>query len=176
MSDPLRTHLLFSDSAHSTLTPAARTFDRFIGSWNMECIFTDPAGDTTRTTGEWHFGWILGGRMVQDVLYFYPKGERPIADADFKGGTTLRLFDSNSQQWHVSWFAAMRGEAIHLRGGAEGERIVLHGTDVDGALLRWSFNDVRETSFRWLGETSSDDGVTWRVEQEMHLHRTQPGS
>jgi hypothetical protein len=56
-------------------------------------------------------------------------------------------------------------------GGTEGQRFVLRGRDVDGSSLRWSFNNIQENSFRWLGETSSDGGVSWRTEQEMHLHR-----
>jgi hypothetical protein len=61
--------------------------------------------------------------------------------------------------------------ALVLHGGADGERIVLLGTDVDGAKLRWTFNDIRPDSFLWRGETSPDGGTTWRTEQVMHLKR-----
>ena len=173
---PLAHHLRCTYAPHPELREAARAFDRVIGSWDMDCVFTDVERRQTTIAGEWHFGWILGGRMLQDVLYFYPRGQRPAAAADLRGGTTLRLFDPKAGQWLVTWFAALRGEAIHLRGGVEGERIVLHGEDVDGSRLRWTFNDITEHCFRWLGETSSDLGLTWRVEQEMQLRRktTQP--
>jgi hypothetical protein len=171
MRNPLPRHLACTGQAHPSLGAAAQDFDRFIGSWDMDCVFTAADGSQTTTAGEWHFGWILAGRMLQDVLYFCPRGQRPDATADLRGGTTLRLFDPKAGQWLVSWFAALRGEVIHLRGGAEGERIVLQGADVDGAALRWSFNDISETGFRWLGETSADGGQRWRVEQEMQLRR-----
>jgi hypothetical protein len=175
MSNPLTRHLLFTDQGHVSLGDAARAFDRFVGSWDMDCVFTAADGTQTKIAGEWHFGWILGGRVVQDVLYFYPKGQRPASSADLRGGTTVRLYDPKAQAWLVSWFAALRGEVIHLQGGPQqgpaGERIVLHGLDVDGDALRWSFNDIEPTRFRWLGETSCDGGASWRVEQEMHLVR-----
>lgn len=172
---PLAQHLRFTDKAHDELRGAAQAFDRVIGSWDMDCTFTDAQGCRSSSAGEWHFGWILAGRMLQDVLYFYPRGQRPTHMADWRGGTSLRLFDPKAGQWLVSWFAALRGEVIHLRGGAEGERIVLHGEDVDGARLRWSFNNINERSFRWVGETSSDLGMTWRIEQEMQLRRMTSG-
>lgn len=175
MPSPLIDHLQATDRPHDSLGSAAATFDRFIGSWDLDCVFTAADGTQSTTAGEWHFGWILGGRALQDVLYVYPRGQRPQAAADLRGGTTLRLFDPKSGQWQVSWFAALRGEVIHLRGGAEGPRIVLRGMDVDGAALRWSFNDIRDDRFRWLGETSADGGTTWRVEQEMRLTRLDAG-
>lgn len=58
-----------------------------------------------------------------------------------------------------------------LRGGTEGDRIVLLGQDVDGSALRWSFNDIQQNSFSWRGEISADGGKTWRTEQEMMLKR-----
>ena len=170
MRNPLLTYLLATEAAHTSLGDAAALFDRFVGTWEHDCVFTAADGSQTTISGEWHFGWILGGRVLQDVLFFYPKGERP-RDEELRGGTTLRLFDPKAREWQVSWFAALRGEVIHLRGGAEGERVVLRGLDVDGAALRWSFNDISNDSFRWLGETSSDGGATWRVEQEMQLKR-----
>lgn len=171
MSQALLDHLAHAERGHPSLGAAADAFDRFVGSWDMDGIFTAADGAQTTTAGEWHFGWILGGRVMQDVLYFHPKGHRPERADERRGGTTVRLFDPKAQQWLVSWFAALRGEVIHLKGGAEGERIVLHGADVDGSSLRWSFSDIQPDRFRWLGETSADGGRHWRVEQEMHLRR-----
>jgi hypothetical protein len=171
MSHAFHDHFNVTERGHPSLGTAAGTFDRLVGSWDMDCVFTAEDGAQTTIAGEWHFGWILGGHVVQDVLYFYPKGQRPQRAADLRGGTTVRLFDPKAQQWLVSWFAALRGEVIHLKGGVEGDRIVLRGLDVDGSSLRWSFNDIQPDRFRWLGETSADGGKHWRVEQEMHLRR-----
>ncbi len=175
MSNPLPNCLLAVDEPHACLGDAARVFDPVLGSWDMDCVFTAADGQRITTAGEWHFGWILGGHTLQDVLYFYPKGSRPSKAADMKAGTTLRVFDSKSGQWLVTFFAGLRGEVIHLRGGVDGQRLVFTGLDVDGASLRWSFNDIKHSSLRWIGETSADGGLTWRVEQEMHLRRLPTG-
>jgi hypothetical protein len=94
------------------------------------------------------------------------------------GGKTLRLYDTQTRQWRVVFFAPARNVVISLSGGAAGDRIVLLGTDVDGAALRWSFKNVGPDSFDWLGEISVDHGKHWRVEQQMHLTRahSQPGT
>lgn len=162
---------LGASGPHTSLGADARLFDQFVGSWELDCVFTAADGQQSRTGGEWHFGWILAGRALQDVLFFYPPDQRPRYPADLQGGTTVRLFDPKARQWLVSWFGAVGGFAIHLRGGAVDERIVLDGRDVDASALRWSFNDIGPDAFRWLGETSADGGNTWRVEQEMRLRR-----
>ena len=176
MKNLLPSFLLATEVAHPSLGDAAHVFDRVVGSWDMDCVFTAVDGTKTFSAGEWHFGWILGGYALQDVLYFYPKGQRPRDATDMKGGTTLRLFDRRSGEWLVSFFAPLRGDVIHLHGGAEGSRIMLKGLDVDGSPLRWSFNEIEDNRFRWLGEISADGGSTWRVEQEMHLRRMPLGA
>lgn len=170
MRNPLPLHLHVAETAHASLGGASVVFDRFVGSWDMDCTFTDADGVRSITSGEWHFGWILGGRAWKTSCTFTRRAT-PDDRRDLRGGTTIRVFDSKSNEWLVSWFAALRGEVIQLRGGAEGERIVLRGFDVDGSSLRWSFKDIEGDSFCWLGETSADDGSTWRMEQEMQLRR-----
>jgi hypothetical protein len=49
---------------------------------------------------------------------------------------------------------------VALKGGAQGERIVLNGIDTEGMRIRWSFNDIQADFFRWLGEKSNDGGKT----------------
>lgn len=171
MTNALPGWLCATEHPHPSLGDAARLFEPVLGHWDMTCAFTSADGAVSQAAGEWHFGWILGGRMIQDAIYFYPDGPAPADPLQWKGGTTLRLFDPRTGDWQVSFFAASRAEVIHLRGGAQGPRIVLHGVDVDGSALRWSFNDIGPSSFRWLGETSADGGRHWRVEQEMHLRR-----
>jgi hypothetical protein len=156
---------------HPSLGGHARLFDRFVGTWDVDCVFYAVDGTETRFTGEWIFGWILDGRIMQDVLSGYPKGKPSPSLEDRRCGTSLRFFDPKAQQWNVVWFGSRNGFLLMLKGGAVGDRIVLHGDDVDGARLRWSFNDIQDSSFLWRGETSSDGGKTWRVEQEMFLKR-----
>ena len=161
---------LQAQGPHASLGEAAGVFGHLVGTWDLTCERYAADGTRTSSRGVWHFGWIVDGRMLQDVIYFFPQG-RP---GERVGGTTLRLYDTQTKQWHVTFFAPARNAVISLVGGAAGDRIVLFGTDVDGSPLRWSFNDIKPDSLYWKGEISSDGGKTWRVEQEMRLTRRTP--
>lgn len=166
------TQFLAAVRPNASIGRAAEIFDRFVGHWELDCRYFDAQGGVRRTAGEWHFGWILGGLAMQDVLYFYPSGQRPNDPANLRGGTTVRVFDVTTKQWTVTWNNAAAGWAITLRGGAVGDRIVLMGVDVDGSALRWSFSDISADQFLWRGEVSKDNGTTWRLEQEMTVRRS----
>ena len=85
--------------------------------------------------------------------------------------TGVRFVDPKTDRWTVMFAAPSFAAAVRMEGGAEGDRIVLRGQDEKGALLRWSFNDIRPDSFVWRGETSHDGGKTWRLEEEHHMTR-----
>ena len=52
-----------------------------------------------------------------------------------------------------------------------GDCIVVLGNNVDSLLLCRSSDDIQADFFLWRRETSSDRGMTWRIEQEMFLKR-----
>ena len=156
---------------HPSLGENARVFDQFVGTWDVHCVFYAVDGTKSEFRGEWIFGWILDGRLMQDVLSGYPKDLPSPSSEDRRCGTSLRFFDPKAGQWNVCWFGSRNGFVLTVRGGAVDGRIVLHGDDSDGALMRWSFNDIQPGSFLWRGEKSGDRGKTWRVEQEMFLQR-----
>jgi hypothetical protein len=158
---------LKAQGPHASLGEAAGVFGQLVGTWDLTCERYAADGTRTSSRGVWHFGWIVDGRMMQDVIYFFPTGQ----SAQRVGGTTLRFYDTQAKQWRVTFFAPTRNAVISLVGGRAGDRILLLGTDVDGSALRWSFNDIKADSLYWKGEISSDGGRTWRVEQEMHLTR-----
>jgi hypothetical protein len=110
---------------------------------------------------------------VQDVLF-------AVGSPRKQYGTSLRVVDPRSGLWHVVWMQPGSGEFVALIGRAEGDRIVHRGHPLDdpqGPLQRWSFTDISETSFTWIGEASTDGGVSWSVEQTMLGTRTdgEPG-
>ena len=61
--------------------PAADRADRmalygqFVGSWDLDVTEYRDDGPVQRR-GEWHFGWALEGRAVQDVWIVPPRGQR----------------------------------------------------------------------------------------------------
>ena len=50
-------------------------FGRFVGSWCLEWTGPDGGGQPATMTGELHFGWVLGGRAVQDIWIVPGRGE-----------------------------------------------------------------------------------------------------
>ena len=167
-TSPTLIEALRAEGPHASLGAAANVFGQLVGTWDLTCERYAADGTHTSSRGVWYFGWVVDGRIVQDVIYFFPAG-RP---AERDGGTTLRFYDTQAKQWRAYFFAPSRNAVIALAGGTAGnDRIVLHGTDVDGSLLRWSFNDIKPDSLYWKGEISHDGGKTWRIEQEMHLTR-----
>jgi hypothetical protein len=162
---------LAASGPNPELGSGAAAFARFEGSWDIYCVYFDEQGKAQPIAGEWHFGWVLAGRAVQDVIYFYPAGGRPKDPDQLRGGTTVRVYDPKSGQWTITWNNASKGWAVKLRGGPVDDRIVLTGTDIDGSALRWTFYDISADRFLWRGEISKDDGATWRVEQTMTVTR-----
>jgi hypothetical protein len=146
----------------------SRTFDRFIGAWEFECTLYGDDGSADEFSGEWIFDWILDGRAIQDVWMGFKRGRSPGLR---RMGTSLRFFDPKRNEWRVIFIVPASGKVIYLRGRELQDRIVLHGVDVDGASLRWSFNNIESNSFLWRGEVSRDAGKSWRVEQIMQLRR-----
>ena len=50
-------------------------FGQFIGSWDIAWSGLDADGRPRTARGELHFGWVLGGRAVQDVWIVPGRGE-----------------------------------------------------------------------------------------------------
>jgi len=108
---------------------------------------------------------------MQDRWIGYPRN----GETERTMGTTLRYFDDKTKLWRVVFVSPKYGSAVSLRGGVEGDRLVLRGTDADGVALRWSFNEIEPNSFIWRGEASRDGGKTWRLEEEHHMKRRAAG-
>jgi hypothetical protein len=145
--------LLAADDPDPRLRDKLMTYGQFVGSWSVENRELASEGEWVEQRGEWHFGWVLGGRGVQDVLFELdaPPQER---------GSTLRAYDEREDVWHIAWMAPGLDEFAHQIGRAEGDRIVQEGSG-----RRWTFSDVTADSFRWTGEK---DG---RLVQELHAAR-----
>jgi hypothetical protein len=142
-------------------------FGRFVGSWDLHWKGLNADGDPDEADGELHFGWVLGGRAIQDV-WIMPgpgqpgAGERPRAFH----GTTVRFYDASIGAWRSTWVEPVNGRVRKFIGRPQGEDITLVSLDGD-PLLRWRFTGISADSFTWLGESSTDEGRTWHLEEEM---------
>jgi hypothetical protein len=132
-----------------------------IGRWEMDAVVVGADGTKHSGRGEIHFGWVLGGRAIQDVWilpgFFY--------------GTTLRVYDPGIDAWHIIWSDPLKQLYRRQIGRARGKDIVQEGQDETGAAVRWSFTDITPNSFRWLGERSEDGGTRWQLQAEFLARR-----
>src|SRR5258708_25129554 len=112
-----------SSRPHPCLGEQAKVFDRFVGAWAVECVFYSADGTKSEFVGEWVFGWILDGRIMQDVLSGYPKGSPPRSPEDRRCGTSLRFYDPKTGLWNVVWLGSRNGFLLALTGGGDGDRI-----------------------------------------------------
>ena len=145
-----------------------------VGSWDLDVTRFLPDGTTRRRSGEWHFGWVLEGRAIQDVWVVPPRGAQRAGDAAANGhvfGTTLRVYDPRIDMWQIQWTDPVTQTYLAMVGRKEGSDIVQLGKSPDGNLIRWSFRDITPQSFRWRGEVSVDGGATWRLDVEFLARR-----
>jgi hypothetical protein len=152
---------------YPSLGDQAKVFGRLIGTWNGEYTEFSNDGKATRSSGKWIFGWVMGGRAIQDLFIIYPSA----AHQGFVG-TTLRYFDPKSGTWSVTFVDPENGAVETLTGGAVGDdRIVLLSHDEDGKQRRWSLEDIRPDSWVFRDEGTHDGGKTWRLLEVDHLKR-----
>ncbi|MGZ4358461.1 MAG: hypothetical protein ACXVYM_01525 [Gaiellaceae bacterium] len=150
-------------------------FGRFVGSWDVEATYFGADGEPTEShRGEWHFGWVLQGHAIQDVL-LSPRHDEPDTGS-FEYGTTIRLYDPRIDAWRVFWIGSVSGSCVSLIARQDGDAIVLEGPARDGGLHRWTFSEIGDDSFRWRGYRSGDERRTWPLEEEMLVRRRRPAS
>ena len=146
-------------------------FGRFVGSWRIEWSGTGTDGRPATMTGELHFGWVLGGRAVQDV-WIVPGPDEPGTGEPPHAfhGSTIRFYDASIRAWRSTWIEPVNGRVRRFIGRASGADIVLL-SDEEDPWLRWRFTDMARDTFRWRAEVSRDRGATWEFDEEMRATR-----
>ncbi len=145
-----------------------------VGSWDLDVTQFAEDGAKRRRKGEWHFGWALEGRAIQDVWIVPPRGGLRGGDAAAKVnsyGTTMRVYDPRIDAWQVQWTDPVTQNFLHMIGRKQGGEIVQLGTRPDGNPIRWIFSEMTPNSFHWRGEISTDAGATWRLNVEFSARR-----
>lgn len=165
---------LHADGPQTEHAEKLMLYGQFAGSWEAEVFDYEPDGTRRKSRGEWHFGWVLEGRAIQDVFIAPPRSARgggvPAGKRN-SYGTTLRVYDPKSDTWSITWISTVNARRTTLTGRKQGEEIVQEGTDEDGDRIRWIFSDITPDSFRWRGEVSHDQGKTWFKGAEFFLRR-----
>lgn len=145
-----------------------------IGSWDLDVTEIPETGPRRRRPGEWHFGWVLEGRAIQDVWIVPSRRAGRPGDATANAnryGSTMRIYDPGLDAWHIQWTDPVSQIYLSQIGRRQGEDIVQEGTGTAGRLVRWRFSDITPQSFRWTSELSADDGATWRLNMEFLARR-----
>ena len=152
---------LLSDGAAPELADRMGLYGWLIGNWSMDAVIHADDGTRHEARGSISFGWVLGGRAIQDVWVL----------PGFFHGTTLRIYDPDLEAWHILWSDPLKQYYSRQIGRAEGKDIVQNGRLEDGAAIRWRFTEITDDSFRWLGERSDDSGMSWRLQADFRAKR-----
>jgi hypothetical protein len=141
-------------------------FGRLIGSWEIE--WSAPPGEPQLSTprGELHFGWVLGGRAVQDVWIVPGRGLPGSGHRPGFYGTTIRFYDPELGAWRSTWVEPVNGRVRRFIGRPDDDGIVLL-SDEDEPQLRWRIDQITDDGFRWRSEASRDGGQTWVPDEQM---------
>lgn len=147
-------------------------FGQFVGSWDVNIIYYASDGAVARELqGEWHFGWVLEGRAIQDV-WIAPKRSLRIPGEDGEEyGATLRFYDTELGAWRSTWIGPVKGMVRpFVARSVEGE-IILDGCFEEGVFTRWIFSEITPGAFRWRAIESDDGWKTHRLKQGMFASR-----
>jgi hypothetical protein len=145
-------------------------FGQFVGSWDIEWSGIDLDGKPAQAKGELHFGWILGGRAVQDTWIMPGRHESAAPGIRAFHGTTVRFYDPDLGAWRSTWIEPINARVRRFIGhSVDGEIVLL--SDEEDPWLRWRFTEITCSSACWRGETSYDNGATWTLDEEMLLTR-----
>ena len=167
--------VLHADGPDPERAGVLKLYGRFVGDWDAEIIAHAPDGTSHRTLGEIHFGWVLQGRAVQDVWMIPRLSDRPTAPqfpiAGNWYGTTLRVNDPTIDAWRIFWMDPARNVFRQQIGRAQGTDIVQEGTTDTGERTRWSFTDITDNSFYWLGESKPAGAPQWKLVVDVKARR-----
>ena len=120
-------------------------FGQFVGDWEFDLIEIRPDGSKVNAKGEWHFGWVLEGRAVQDVWIVHSL--RPGGRAT-EYGTTIRFYDAKIDGWRVVWSGPVNGNMETFIARQVGNQIIMEGkSNRDGSPARWISSEVRLDRF-----------------------------
>jgi hypothetical protein len=120
------------------LADKLKLFGQFVGDWEIDDTLINPDGSKLKGKGEWHFGWVLGGRAVQDMWSAYYDNTKP--GAPTRGyGTTLRFYDSRLNAWRVVWVSPLGNNVAVFTA----QQMAL--ARPKATPYRWSWNAIRQS-------------------------------
>ena len=169
-------HTVLAASGRAPEIPeSADAYGWLVGDWELDILHYWTTNIASRgIKGEVHAAWVLEGRAVQDVWIMPRRSDRtPELDKRMNMyGTTLRVWDATIEAWHITWTNPAGDHHETQIGRRIGNDVVQIGTRLDGTSTRWTFAEITEASFHWLGEAQQPDNKTWTLEGEFLARRT----
>jgi len=161
--------VLRAASPSPALGDHANVIARLVGSWDVEYTDFRKDGTTLHRTGRLLFGWVVDGRVMQDVWIVDPWGSH----AEREVYTDLFYFDPKAATWRAASVDPYEASVATFTGRVIGDdRLSLESQDlVPNETRRWSYNDIRADSLVFRDEASIDGGKTWRLSGEYRMKR-----
>src|SRR5262245_11230482 len=151
----------------SKLAEKLPLFGQFVGSWDVEVINYKPDGSQETVQGEWHFGWVLDGRAIQDVWIAPKRSLRAGNEEVGEYGATLRFYEPRIDAWRSTWIGPARGWGLPFIARQIKDDIGLEGGVVPDASGIWVFSGLTIGSFDARAIDATACGVTFRKVQEV---------
>jgi len=146
-------------------------YGQFVGSCDITWAGIGPDGRPVTASGELHFGWVLGGRAVQDIWIVPGRGASGVQISPLAfHGSAIRFYDPAIDAWRCTWIDPLMGRVRRFIGREVNGDIVMLCSE-DEPQLRWSFTDITRDAFNWRGEISCDAGATFLPDEEMRITR-----
>ena len=124
------------------------------------------------------WGTYAWADWVTEIGRVLPPEEYPIQDLTpshpiYRTQFEIKEFPQipSIQAWRITWLNPAGDHHEEQIGRRSGNDVVQIGTRPDGTPTRWSFTDITDDSFHWLGEALEPDGKTWRLEGEFRAAR-----
>ncbi len=150
-------------------------YGRFVGAWEGTVVVHRRDGTRREESCEVFFGWVLDGRAIQDVWIAPARKDRTDPDRDASRdiyGTTIRVYDPESDSWHITWIEPATQTIGSMTGRQQGDDIVQDYVEKDGNRWQWLFTEITGDSFHWIARESADAGASWQVRNEFFLRQS----
>lgn len=138
----------------------AHDLDFWVGKWSCEGELYDAAGKVTKTAGRNEITKILGDKVVRESF-----------SMEGFNGLSVSAYDPAKKVWRQTWVDDS-GSYLSFAGGYDNGLVILSMEPTkDGKVKRMVFHNIKETSFDWKWESSTDSGKTWRLLWLLHYKR-----
>jgi hypothetical protein len=167
-------NFLITADRSADIPESADVYGWLCGSWDLTVLRYRGLDVSVRhLTGEVHAARALEGRAVQDVWIMPRVADRknPPDRGMNMYGTTLRSWDPATGVWRIAWTNPVSGHYELQSGNWSGRDIVQTGERADRTKTRWSFTEITQSSFHWLGEALYPNQSEWAVEGEFRAKR-----